>query len=735
MKKFLIVFLVVPVILMSVNTKDGNEFSERFFQIGEIWGKIKFFSPYINLNDTDWNKAFTDAYQLIKTADKDEVAAIVNNELLSKLNDPFAGALSTGYADSKATNSFSVEPDSVIVLHLNDWKGSDIDSLTTMTIEQSKTHKGLILDIRNLRGYDDKNIQDTLNQNDFFSNLITIDLPRPAIMTIHYDGYPNEFKNNPFTGSMHIDTDNKMKAQPDGVSVPIIILYSHGEKLSDDILTLRSNKKCMLIAEKGNHLYLSKGENVIENDYGKFRFSHTLPIFENNIKPVLADHTADKTKNQELIDLAVAMLSNFEANFKKDEYININSVFQYISEFHEDVFPSEAERVMGVLKFYTVLNQFFPHKGLITKDLEEETKKFIQKAANCQDIEEYTSMIKEMSCLLEDSHSYVVYKADRSNRTVIPIICKWVENNAVISDVYNKELTDSLNLHVGDIVLEKDGNPIEEFLSNEERYISGSRKETQRRNSIRKLPLGKKEEEFVLKVKKQSGEEVTVKKTYQKFKADDEFRKKYMIKFEVLSDSVLYINAFKIKGTDLDTLYSILPNYDKLIFDLRGYPRFFEVDSILVRLSKNEIFKWANSEMRDYNLVDNIKKQNNVETRTSTKYSFIFNSTRIYDASIAVLVNEDTQSYSEALAQSAQYNCGAVLVGSNTAGANQVVTFMKLPGNIALSFTGANALLWNDKTMQKGGLTPDIEVRPTIKGIRENRDEVLERALLYLKEK
>jgi C-terminal processing protease CtpA/Prc len=102
-----------------------------------------------------------------------------------------------------------------------------------------------------------------------------------------------------------------------------------------------------------------------------------------------------------------------------------------------------------------------------------------------------------------------------------------------------------------------------------------------------------------------------------------------------------------------------------------------------------------------------------------------------YDIDIAVLINEYTQSYSEALAQSAQYNCNAVLIGSNTAGANQVVTYMKLPGDVALSFTGANALLWNNKTMQKVGITPDIEVHPTIKGISEKRDEVLERAIFY----
>jgi hypothetical protein len=36
------------------------------------------------------------------------------------------------------------------------------------------------------------------------------------------------------------------------------------------------------------------------------------------------------------------------------------------------------------------------------------------------------------------------------------------------------------------------------------------------------------------------------------------------------------------------------------------------------------------------------------------------------------------------------------------------------------------------KQLQRVGLVPDVEVRPTIAGIRAGRDEVLERAVSYL---
>jgi len=736
MNKLLIVFLVLPALLFSVSNNYDSEYSQRFFEIGKIWGEIKFFSPYLNINNVDWNQAFIDAYPQIVNADKDDVRDIVVEKLLSKLHDPFTDVnFDAGYVDSLASNSFKVLQDSVIVLRLNNWEGSDIDSLMTKTIEASKTGTGLILDLRNLKGETNNNIYDLLDDSKFFENFLTENIQRPTELTLKYDGYPGEYRINSYTGSLQLDTSEDIKCKPDGVDIPIVICYSYGELLSDEILALRSNKKSMLVAQKGNNVTTSKSEYVIENPYGKFRISHLLPLYEGNVKPVFADHTLDKIKDIELIEFASGLLQNFQAGFAEDEIINMNSVFRYLSEFNEEGFPNEAQRILAVIKFYNVIHHFFPHASLISRDFEAETNSFFTKAKDCSNLEDYIDMIKEMSCLLEDSHSFVIHNSDIPKEAPIPIICKWVENKAVVSKVYNEELANKLNLHVGDVILEKDGKPTEQYLADLERYISGSRKELQRRNSIRKLPRGEVGKEYELKVRKINGEEVIVKGTYQKFKADKNFLKEFMVKFDTFDDSILYVNAFKIKKSDVDSLYSLFSDFKKVVFDLRGYPRFFEVDSIFVNLSKSEVFNWANSQIKEINLTDKVKRQNTVETETIKRFSFFYKSCMKYDADIAVLINEDTQSYAEALANSAQYNCDAVLIGSNTAGANQVMTFMKLPGNVAMSFTGANALLWNNKTMQKVGLTPDIEVHPTIKGISEKRDEVLERAVLYLNEK
>jgi C-terminal processing protease CtpA/Prc len=75
---------------------------------------------------------------------------------------------------------------------------------------------------------------------------------------------------------------------------------------------------------------------------------------------------------------------------------------------------------------------------------------------------------------------------------------------------------------------------------------------------------------------------------------------------------------------------------------------------------------------------------------------------------------------------------GTKFIGSPTTGANGDVTFFNAPGGIRINFSGHDVRWPDGKQLQRAGLTPDIEVRPTIAGIQAGRDEVLDRAITYL---
>jgi C-terminal processing protease CtpA/Prc len=74
----------------------------------------------------------------------------------------------------------------------------------------------------------------------------------------------------------------------------------------------------------------------------------------------------------------------------------------------------------------------------------------------------------------------------------------------------------------------------------------------------------------------------------------------------------------------------------------------------------------------------------------------------------------------------------AKVIGSNTSGAHGDVIRFNIAG-LETSFTGLGAYYPDGKETQRIGIIPDIIIKPTVKGIQKNRDEVLERALEYIK--
>ncbi len=72
---------------------------------------------------------------------------------------------------------------------------------------------------------------------------------------------------------------------------------------------------------------------------------------------------------------------------------------------------------------------------------------------------------------------------------------------------------------------------------------------------------------------------------------------------------------------------------------------------------------------------------------------------------------------------------GAIVVGSTTAGADGNVSPFALPGGLSHHDQWYRRLLSRKAPTQRIGIVPNIEVKPTIAGIRAGRDEVLEEAV------
>ena len=103
-----------------------------------------------------------------------------------------------------------------------------------------------------------------------------------------------------------------------------------------------------------------------------------------------------------------------------------------------------------------------------------------------------------------------------------------------------------------------------------------------------------------------------------------------------------------------------------------------------------------------------------------------------YKGSVVVLIDERAISQAEHTCLFLEAMTHAKFIGTPTNGANGAVTSVVLPGNIRADFTGDDIRHADGRQLQRIGIQPDVKVEPTIQGIRQGRDEVLEAAVKYL---
>lgn len=100
-----------------------------------------------------------------------------------------------------------------------------------------------------------------------------------------------------------------------------------------------------------------------------------------------------------------------------------------------------------------------------------------------------------------------------------------------------------------------------------------------------------------------------------------------------------------------------------------------------------------------------------------------------YSGKVVVLINEKTVSMGESIVAILRHCPNAILVGSPTAGSDGPISTFVLPGAVHVRFTGEGFYFANKEGIQNRGISPDVNVDVTQKGVASDTDELLQKAL------
>lgn len=401
---------------------------------------------------------------------------------------------------------------------------------------------------------------------------------------------------------------------------------------------------------------------------------------------------------------------DFHKGVKNPDFTN-EKVYQNME------YSDSGIKLLSVFRYWNMIEYFFPNRHLMDENWDTVLQEFIPKIAATKDQKEYTLTLLELIGKIQDTHANVWGSnkviTEFFGEKVVPIEVKFVENKAVI--VKLQEAFKDANVQVGDIILAINGIKVEDWIKNNLKYFPGSNYPTQLRDIASRI-LRTNNESVQLTLETISGnKEVTLTTIPYKY------IKNTPVSHKIINENIGYIYPGTLKEGEINEIMDKFLDKKGLIVDLRCYPSDFIVFSLNKYLlnEKKDFVKFTSTNIKTPGLF----------TIKNYEHTVGGNNKDYFKGKVIILVNEKTQSQAEYTTMALRVAPNAKVVGSTTAGADGNVSSIYLPGNIFTYISGIGVITPEGAETQRIGIVPDIKIEPTIKGIREGKDEVLEKAI------
>jgi len=362
---------------------------------------------------------------------------------------------------------------------------------------------------------------------------------------------------------------------------------------------------------------------------------------------------------------------------------------------------------------------------------------FIKTAHHASSEFEYEMVMVGMIKKIKDSHAFISKGFDkireRIGNFVPPVLAKYVEGQVVVTDFYaaNKEQLTELkaasNLQVGDVITHIEDKAVADLIEEGKQFYSASN-DSKLMQSVTAGLLRSSEQKIKVDLLRDGKKESVLLPLYKQEELDYTWSKrpKKGPSVKTIEEGITYYWLETLEQEDLKKIEGMLLNSKGFIADLRGYPQ-----------TNAESWKvFTNMLEKPTSLLSWVSKQSSTpgefKQGLSAKYP---NAKNTYRGPVVVLVDANTQSFSESLAMGFQAGVNTITMGTQTSGANGQGSYsFSLPGGLYTIFSGSGAYYTDGTQMQQVGVKIDKIVEPTVKGIREGRDEVLEAAIAYIEQ-
>jgi C-terminal processing protease CtpA/Prc len=769
---------------------------DRLAQLCKVWGAVRHLHPYLAYKDIDWDAALIHALPRVRAAKTADEYATAVQSMLDALGDPVtrvvrqqpmagaAGGKASGAGANdqpKATDKlYTWIQSDVLAICLHDISPSPqfFTGLAELSSEVTKA-RGVICDCRQTGNIGDTYYADLIVSR-LQNLLVSRELISPTQRYLVHSGYRPQ--SGTTSGGYYTAFQTKAADvfQPlaNAPARPSAFLVNDKSVIPPLALALQQAGDGFLIAQgkvdeaavvSVKRIRLSDGVQV------RIRTSELVGLDGSYSFQVDAEvpATADPRIQGPAFQKACALIQQPAPDKRKvaaaRRVVPVQAVWRPDKSYAEMANPALDYRLLALFRFWNVIDYFYPYKHLIG-DWDAVLTQFLPKFEAAGSAQEYALTIAEMGTHVADGHTGV-FSPELSRyfgSSVPPIALRMVEGVPLVSAISDDRAAQDAGIQIGDVLLKVDDEPVEKRMARYGKYLAASTpswhsivilgrllagpegstvKLTLRdsQNRIKEVSLSRRglQPQFLAILGASTlawiGSTVgqgplLAASTLSTGRTQPPQRGIRGETFKMLPGNMGYVDLKRLTVPEVDGMFEKFKETQAIIFDNRGYPQ-GTAWAIAPRLNvkgarygaafQRRLVSWMGSESED-------------EDEDQGKYSFLqplpTTDKWKYAGKTVMLIDERAISQAEHTGLFFEAACDITFIGSHTAGANGDVTNFSLPGGVRVLFTGHDVRHADGRQLQRVGLVPHIEVKPTIQGIREGKDEVLERAIKYLRE-
>jgi C-terminal processing protease CtpA/Prc len=397
-----------------------------------------------------------------------------------------------------------------------------------------------------------------------------------------------------------------------------------------------------------------------------------------------------------------------------------NPVFKHEPVYDGMRYPDAGFRLLALFRFWNIIEYWAPYRDVIGEDWNGVLHQSIPKVVLAKDRRSYELEMMAVIARVNDTHSNLwssLHVRPPLGLCKLPLNVRFIGSDAVVAGYTDHAAGKATGLLPGDIIVAIDNTPVAQLVQTWRPYYAASNEPTRLRDIAQELhrgPCGG----VSLRIRRESGElDLQASRTPEIRSAKTHDRPGDT--FQMLPGGIAYLKLSSIKQADIPGYMEAAAGTKGLVIDIRNYPSEFVVFTLGQYLVD-----------RPTNFVRfTVPDLNNPGAYYWNQGAALRPGKTHYAGKVIILIDEISQSMSEYTSLAFRSAPRARIIGSTTAGADGNVSRFGMPGGLGSLISGIGIFHPDKRPTQRIGIIPDIEVIPTIEGIRAGRDEVLETAI------